>query len=59
MAPADALSQKDLINTTDDNVDVAIVPDPMVIQALDLSLTHHIKSSSSSEPLVLKVIQAV
>ena len=59
MVPADALSWKDLINTTDDNADVTIVPDPVVIQALDLSLTHHIKSSSSSDPLILKVIQAV
>ena len=59
MAPADTLSRKDLINTTDDNIDVAIVPEPVVIQALDLSLAHHIQSSSSSDPLVLKVIQAV
>ena len=59
MAPADTLSQKDLIDTADDNVDVTIVPDPMVIQALDLSLARHIQSSSSSDPLVLKVIQAV
>ena len=57
MAPTDTLSRKDLINTADDNVDVAIVPDPVVIQALDLSLACHIKSSSSSNPLVLKVIQ--
>ena len=59
MAPTDALSRKDLIDTADDNVDVAIVPDPVVIQALDLSLVHHIQSSSSSDPLVLKAIQAV
>ena len=59
MVPADALSRKDLIDTTDDNVDVAIVPDPMVIEALDLSLVCHIKSSSSSDPLVLKAIQAI
>ena len=59
MAPADALSQKDLIDTADDNIDVTIVPDPVVIQALDLSLVCHIQSSSSSDPLVLKVIQAI
>ena len=59
MAPADALSQKDLIDTADNNVDVTIVLDPVVIQALDLSLVHHIQSSSSSDPLVLKVIQAM
>ena len=59
MAPTDTLSQKDLIDTTNDNVDAIIIPDPVVIQALDLALTHHIKSSSSSDPLVLKVIEAV
>ena len=59
MVPADTLFQKDLINTTDDNINVAIVPDPVVIQALDLSLACHIQSSSSSNPLVLKAIQAV
>ena len=58
MAPADALFQKDLINTMDDNADTAIIPDLVVIQALDLFLAHHIKSSSSSDPLVLKAIQA-
>ena len=57
-APVDALFQKDLIDTTNDNVDAAIIPDPVVIQALDLTLAHHIKSSSSSDPLVLKAIQA-
>ena len=59
MAPADALFQKDLINTMDDNADTTIVPDLVVIQALDLFLAHHIKSSFSSDPLVLKAIQAV
>ena len=59
MAPADTLSQKDLIDTANDNIDVAIVPGPVVIQALDLSLACHIQSSFSSNPLVLKVIRAV
>ena len=59
MAPADALFQKDLIDTADNNVDVAIVPDLVIIQALDLSLVCHIQSSSSSDPLVLKAIQAM
>ena len=59
MVPTDTLSRKDLIDTTDDNADVAIVPDPVVIQALNLSLVCHIKSSSSSDPLVLKAIQAM
>ena len=59
MAPADALFRKDLINATDNNADATIVPDPVVIQALDLTLAHHIKSSSFSDPLILKVIQAI
>ena len=59
ITPIDTLSRKDLVDTADDNANVTIVPDPVVIQALDLFLMCHIKSSSSSNPLVLKAIQAM
>ena len=42
MRPADALSQKDHVDTTEDNAHTPILPDPMVINALDLVLSHHI-----------------
>ena len=38
MGPADALSQQDHLDTTEDNVDTPILPDPMVINSLDLTL---------------------
>jgi hypothetical protein len=57
MAPADALSRRDYIDTSLDNADTSIIPSPAIINALDLSLIRHIKSSSASDPLVLRAIQ--
>lgn len=56
MGPADALSRRDLINTSLDNVDSAILPDPVIISTVDLSLLRHIQESSSSNPLVLQAL---
>ena len=56
MAPADALSHHDSIDTSLDNVDTSIIPEPVVINTLDLALAHHTKSSSSSDPLVLHAL---
>lgn len=53
MAPADALSCCDSVDTSLGNVDTSIVPEPVIINVLDHTLTHHIKLSSSSDPLVL------
>ena len=57
MAPADALSCRDLVDTSEDNTNAAICPEPAVIRALNLSLTRHIQKSSSSDPLVLHAIK--
>jgi hypothetical protein len=57
MAPADALSRRDHVDTSLDNADTSIVPSPAIINALDLSLIRHIQSSSESDPLVLRAIQ--
>ena len=57
MAPADALSHRDLIDTSEDNTNTAICSEPAVIGALDLSLARHIQESSSSDPLVLQAIE--
>ena len=56
MAPTDALSHQDSIDTSSDNIDTSIIPEPTVINALDLALAHHIKSSSTSDPLVLHAL---
>ena len=58
MGPADPLSRKDHLDTTADNANTPILPDPMVINALDLTLSRHIQSSSASDPFVLKALVA-
>ena len=57
LAPAEALSCRVHVDTSSNNTDVAIVPLPAVINALDLTLACHIQSSSSTDPLVLCAIQ--
>ena len=59
MGPADALSQRDHLDTTEDNANTPILPDPMVINSLDFTLACHIKSSSASDPFVLKALAAL
>ena len=56
LAPADALSCYNQVDTSSNNVNAAIVPLPAIINALDLTLAHHIQSSSSTNPLVLCTI---
>ena len=59
MGPADALSCKDDINISSDNHTSSIVPDPVVINALDLALSQSIAQFTPSDPLVLQVISAL
>ena len=59
MGPADALSRRDHLDTTGDNADTPILPEPMVVNSLDLTLARHIKSSSASDPFVLKALAAL
>ena len=56
MSFLDALPRCDFVNSSSDNVNASIVPEPVIINALDLALAYHIKSSSSSGPLVLKAL---
>ena len=59
MAPANALSRRDEIDTLLDNINSAICPEPVVINALDLALVKHIQTSSHSNPLVLRAIKSL
>ena len=59
MAPADALSRRDHVDTTLDNQEASICPEPVVIQALDLALAQKIQSSSESDPLVLRALESL
>ena len=59
MAPADALSRHDHVDTTLDNQETSICPEPVIIQALDLALAQKIQSSSESDPLVLQALESL
>ena len=56
MGPGDTLSRKDTQDTTLNNQDASIVPDPVIINALDLALSTFIAQSILSDPLVLRVL---
>ena len=59
MAPADALSRHDHVDTTQDNQETSIYSEPVIIQALDLALAQKIQSSTQSDPLVLQALEAL
>ena len=57
MALADVLSRRDHVDTTLDNQETSICPEPVIIQALDLALARKIWSSTESDPLVLRALE--
>ena len=59
MAPADTLSRRDHVDTTQDNQEASICPEPIIIQALDLALAQKIQSSTKSDPLVLRALESL
>ena len=59
MAPADALSRCDHVDTTQDNQETAICPEHIIIQVLDLALAQKIQSFTQSDPLVLQALKAL
>ena len=56
MAPADTLSKWDHVDTIQDNQEMAICPEPIIIQALDLALAQKVQLSTQSDPLVLRAL---
>ena len=59
MTPADTLSHQDDVDTTQDNMDVQLLPSntfDQQIWAIDRALADKIKDSSSSNPLVLQAV---
>ena len=59
MASMDALSRCDHIDTIQNNQEMAIYPEPIIIQALDLALAQKVWSSTQSDPLVLQALKAL
>ena len=59
MAPMNALSCWDNVDTTQDNTDVQLLPPNAFNQqlwAIDIALVDKIKDSSSSNPLILQAV---
>ena len=59
VGPADALSCKDAQNTSLDNADASIVPDSIIINALNLELSSTIVESTPSDPFILRVLSTL
>ena len=59
MAPVDALSRHDHVDTTQDNQETPICPEPVIIQALDLVLAQKIQSSTKCDPLILRALESL
>ena len=57
MAPMDTLSRHDHVDTTQDSLEMAICPEPVIIHALDLALAKKIQSSTQSDPLILRALE--
>ena len=48
-----------LLSSTSENNGVILLPPSLFINLTDMSLSHHIQSSSSSHPLVLQALQSM
>ena len=59
MGPADALSCKDEVDTSNDNQDVILLPPTLFIKAIDVVLTDKITLFSPFDPLVSAALHAL
>ena len=61
LAGPDALSRRpDLLpSTTPENEGVTLLPPSLFVNLIDMSLSHHVQSSSASNPLVLQALQSM
>ena len=59
MRPANTLSCKDEVDTSNDNQDVILLPPALFIKAIDVALTDKIAHSSPSDPLIFAALHAL
>ena len=59
MGPADALSHKDKVDTSNDNQDVILLPPTQFIKATNVTLADKIALSSPSDPLISAALHAL
>ena len=59
MGPANALSCKDKVDTSNDNQDVILLPPTLFIKAIDVALADKITLFSPSNPLISAALHAL
>ena len=59
MGPANAISHKDEVDTSNDNQDVILLPPTLFIKAIDIALTNKITLSSPSDPLIATALHVL
>ena len=59
MGPANAISHKDEVDTSNHNQDVVLLPPTLFIKAIDITLANKIALSSPSDPLVFAALHAL
>ena len=59
MRPANALSHKDEVDTSNDNQDVVLLPPTLFIKPIDVALINKIALSSPSDPLISAALYAL
>ena len=59
MGPADALSHKDEVDTSNDNQDVVLLPPTLFIKAIDVALADKITFFSPSDLLISTTLHAL
>ena len=59
MGPANALSCKDEVDTSNDNQDVILLPPALFIKAIDVALANKIAHSFPSDPLISAALHAL
>ena len=59
MGPANALSHKDEVDTSNDNQDVVLLPPTLFFKAINVALANKIALSSPSDPLMSAALHAL
>ena len=59
MGPADVLSCKDKVNTSNNDQDVILLPPTLFIKTIDVALANKITLSSPFDPLVFAMLHAL
>jgi hypothetical protein len=59
MGPTDTLSHHDNVNTTDNNLELTLLPNNLLAHTINVFLANKISLSTPSDPLVLSTLQVI